>query len=83
MEFFKPTNVHFYRGGYTSVNFYNKNCAERRNKYQYKIEQEYWAILKTFLVFLKTIKEEELPGVKISKNLLTNLENIKWAEQEQ
>ena len=42
----------------------------------YKIEQEYWAILKTFLVFLKTIKEEELPGVKISKNLLNNLENI-------
>ena len=41
MEFFKPTNVHFYRGGYTSVNFYNENCAERRNKYQYKIEQEY------------------------------------------
>jgi len=47
----------------------------------YKIEQEYWAILKTFLVFLKTINEEELPGVKISKNLLTNLENIKWVEQ--
>ena len=43
----------------------------------YKIEQEYWAILKTFLVFLKTLNEEELPGVKISKNLLTNLENIK------
>ena len=42
----------------------------------YKIEQEYWAILKTFLVFLKTINEEELPGVKISKNLLNNLENI-------
>ena len=28
-------------------------------------------------IALKTIKEEELPGVKISKNLLTNLENIK------
>ena len=42
----------------------------------FKIEQEYWAILKTFLVFLKTIKEEELPGVKISKNLLSNLEKI-------
>jgi len=26
--------------------------------------------------FLKTIKEEELPGVKISKNLLNNLEKI-------
>ena len=47
----------------------------------YKVEREYWAILKTFLVFLKTIKEEELPGVTISKNLLTNLENIKWVEQ--
>ena len=42
----------------------------------YKIEQEYWAILKTFLVFLKTINEEELPNVKISKNLLSNLEKI-------
>ena len=35
----------------------------------FKIEQEYWAILKTFLVFLNTIKDEELPNVKISKNL--------------
>ena len=42
----------------------------------YKIEQEYWAILKTFLVFLKTINEEELPSVNISKNLLSNLEKI-------
>lgn len=42
----------------------------------YKIEQEYWDILKTFLVFLKTIQEDELPVVKISKNLLNNLEKI-------
>ena len=43
----------------------------------YKIEREYWALLKTFLVFLKTIKDDELPTVNISKNLLSNLENIK------
>ena len=43
----------------------------------YKIEREYWALLKTFLVFLKTIKDDELPTVNISKNLLDNLENIK------
>lgn len=42
----------------------------------FKIEQEYWAILKTFLVFLNTIKDEELPNVQISKNLLNNLEKI-------
>ena len=47
----------------------------------YKIEREYWGLLKTFLVFLKTIKDDELPTVNISKNLLDNLENIKWAEQ--
>ena len=47
----------------------------------YKIEREYWALLKTFLVFLKTIKDDELPTVNTSKNLLDNLENIKWAEQ--
>ena len=47
----------------------------------YKIEREYWALLKTFLIFLKTIKDDELPTVNISKNLLDNLENIKWAEQ--
>ena len=39
--FYKPTDVHFYRGGHTSVNFYNEKCLERREKHEYKTEQKY------------------------------------------
>jgi hypothetical protein len=28
MNFFSPSDVHFYRGGHTSVNFYNKSLVE-------------------------------------------------------
>tara|TARA_R110000851_G_scaffold45330_3_gene111095 strand:- start:5392 stop:6258 length:867 start_codon:yes stop_codon:yes gene_type:complete len=41
MNFLTPSNAHFYRGGHTSVNFYNKYCAERREKYKYEIDQKY------------------------------------------
>ena len=42
----------------------------------FKIEQEYWGILKTFLQFLKIINEEELLNVKINKTLLSSLREI-------
>ena len=42
----------------------------------FKIEREYWGILKTFLQFLKITDENELPNVKVNKTLLSSLENI-------
>ena len=41
MNFFSPSDVHFYRGGHTSVDFYNRNLVERREKYKYKTDQKY------------------------------------------
>ena len=42
----------------------------------FKIEREYWGILKTFLQFLKITDENELPNVKVNKTLLSSLEKI-------
>ena len=42
----------------------------------FKIEREYWSVLKTFLQYLNILKEEELPNVKINKTLLSSLEKI-------
>jgi hypothetical protein len=39
----------------------------------YKIERNFWALLKTFLVYLNSIQEDEMPSVKINKSILTNL----------
>ena len=42
----------------------------------FKIEREYWSILKTFLQYLNIMLTEELPNVKVNKTLLSNLEEI-------
>ena len=42
----------------------------------FKIEREYWSVLKTFLQYLNVLKEEELPNVKINKTLLSSLEKL-------
>jgi hypothetical protein len=42
----------------------------------FKIEREYWSILKTFLQYLNIMLPEELPNVKVNKTLLSNLEEI-------
>ena len=42
----------------------------------FKIEREYYSLLKTFLFYLNIIREEELPNVKINKTLLTSLEKL-------
>ena len=42
----------------------------------FKIEREYWSVLKTFLQFLKITDENELPNVKVNKTLLSSLEKI-------
>ena len=42
----------------------------------FKIEREYWSVLKTFLQYLNILKEEELPNVKINKTLLSSLEKL-------
>ena len=42
----------------------------------FKIEREYWGILKTFLQYLNVMREDEMPNVKINKTLLSSLEKI-------
>ena len=42
----------------------------------FKIEREYWSILKTFLQYLNIILPDELPNIKVNKTLLSNLEEI-------
>ena len=42
----------------------------------FKIEREYWSILKTFLQYLNIMLPEELPNVKVNKTLLSNLEKL-------
>ena len=39
----------------------------------FKIERNFWSLLKTFLVYLNSVSEDELPSVKINKTILTNL----------
>tara|TARA_R100000008_G_scaffold85492_1_gene75583 strand:+ start:197 stop:1063 length:867 start_codon:yes stop_codon:yes gene_type:complete len=41
MNFYKPNNSQFYRGGVTAVDFYNDNCLRRRGMYEYVIKDEY------------------------------------------
>ena len=42
----------------------------------FKIEREYWSILKTFLQYLNIMLPDEMPNVKINKTLLSNLEEL-------
>ena len=42
----------------------------------FKIEREYWSVLKTFLQYLSVVSEDELPAVKINKTLLSSLEKL-------
>jgi hypothetical protein len=42
----------------------------------FKIEREYWGLLKTFLMYLNMIRDEELPNIKINKTLLSSLEKL-------
>jgi hypothetical protein len=42
----------------------------------YKVEREYWSLLKTFLFYLNIIRTDELPDITLNKDLLSNLENL-------
>jgi len=42
----------------------------------FKIEREYWSILKTFLQYLNIILPDELPNINVNKTLLSNLEKL-------
>ena len=42
----------------------------------FKIEREFWVILKTFLFYLNYIKDEELKSVKINKTILKSLQEL-------
>ena len=42
----------------------------------YKINQEYWSLLKTFLVFLSYMNDTEIPQITIDKKLMEKLKGI-------
>lgn len=42
----------------------------------FRIEKEFWPLLKTFLVYLNYVEEHEISDVNISKTLLKNLEEL-------
>jgi len=42
----------------------------------FKIEREYWSILKTFLQYLNIVREDELPNINVNKTLLSSLEKL-------
>lgn len=42
----------------------------------FKIEKEHWSLLKTFLVYLNMLKENELSDIEVDDNVLTKLEAL-------
>tara|TARA_Y100000114_G_scaffold70136_1_gene64194 strand:- start:1668 stop:2030 length:363 start_codon:yes stop_codon:yes gene_type:complete len=42
----------------------------------FKIEREYWSLLKTFLVFLNMLKDGELSDIEINDTVLNKLKEI-------
>lgn len=42
----------------------------------FKVEKEFWSVLKTFLVYLKYVQDEELKSVKINKTILKSLQEL-------
>ena len=42
----------------------------------FKVEREYWSVLKTFLQYLNVITIDELPNIKVHKTLLSSLEKL-------
>ena len=42
----------------------------------YKIERKYWPVLKTFMIFLNMIKEDELSHIGIDERVWKTLETI-------
>ena len=47
----------------------------------YKIQEEYWSALKSFLIFLNSITEDELSHIEEDKNVLDILRKIWWEER--
>lgn len=42
----------------------------------YKIEPRYWPVLKTFMIFLNMIREDEIPEIGIDETVWKTLETI-------
>ena len=47
----------------------------------YKIQEEYWPALKSFLIFLNSISSEELDHVNYDVDVLDVLEELYWEER--
>ena len=42
----------------------------------YKIEQKYWSVIKTFMIYLNMLREDELPNIGIDERVWKTLETI-------
>jgi len=42
----------------------------------FKLEKEYWSLLKTFLVFLNMLREGELTDIEVNDTILNKLKEI-------
>ena len=42
----------------------------------YKIEQKYWSVIKTFMIYLNMLREDELPNIGIDEKVWKTLETI-------
>ena len=46
------------------------------NILELKLELEYWSVIKPFLIFLKTIKNDEYTNIDMDKNVVEKLREI-------
>ena len=42
----------------------------------YKIEQKYWSVIKTFMIYLNMLRDDELPNIGIDEKVWKTLETI-------
>ena len=42
----------------------------------FKIEKEFWGLLKTILIYLNYMTSEEMENIRVNKTLLTSLEKL-------
>ena len=50
-------------------NYTNPHCEGEKELLVYKIQPEFWSALKSFLLFLNIIREEELTHIKADENV--------------
>lgn len=59
------------------VVIYNVFGIEAANRMMfYRMEEEYWSVIKTFLIFLNFLREDELVDVPLDQTIVERLRNL-------